>query len=115
MADGETWTLTVGDQSRQDPELDALLAAAINAEDQSEALRAELALTIYLLNRDYDLSPDQLALLLTFTPDDPALLALQIAVHDLVVERIQGYRGKSGVSATEKPLSGRSNIIPGSM
>ena len=74
LADGETWSLSVGGQSEEDPELDALLAAAIDVEDQSEALRAELSLTIFLLRRNYDLSPDELALLLTFTPDDPALV-----------------------------------------
>ncbi|SIO61564.1 hypothetical protein SAMN05444166_6791 [Singulisphaera sp. GP187] len=113
LADGETWDPTVGDPARQDPEFDALLAAAIDVEDHSEALRAELALTIYLLRRNYDLSPDELALLLTFTPDDPALATLQSAIHDLVVERIQGNRGAVGVPATENQLPGRSNVIPG--
>ncbi|AGA26762.1 hypothetical protein [Singulisphaera acidiphila] len=96
LSDGETWSLAVGAQSRKDPELDALLAAAIDVEDQSEALRAELSLTIFLLRRNYELNPDELALLLTFTPDDPALSALQNAVHDLVVERIQSKRGRQG-------------------
>jgi hypothetical protein len=115
LADGQTWCLSLGGQSEEDPELDALLAAAIDVEDQSEALRAELSLTIFLLRRNYDLSPDELALLLTFTPDDPALSALQNAVHDLLVERFQGDRGVTGVPATENQLPRRSNAIPGSM
>lgn len=115
LADGETWRLAVGDQSRKDPELDALLAAAIDVEDQAEALRAELSLTIFLLRRDYDLSPDELALLLTFTPDDPALAALQNAVHDLVAERFKGKRGAAGVAATKTQFPGRTNVLPGSM
>jgi len=115
LADGETWSLSVGGQAEEDPELDALLAAAIDVEDQSEALRAELSLTIFLLRRNYDLSPDELALLLTFTPDDPALSALQNAVHDLLVERIQGNRAATGVPATENQVPGRSNVIPGSI
>jgi hypothetical protein len=86
LADGQEWFLPVRDRVVDDPEYDAQLAAISEAEDRAEVLRAELALTIFLLTRNYDLSADQLNLLLSFRPDDPALTELQRLVHGLAHE-----------------------------
>jgi|GEM_PF-1389145 len=86
LADGRVWTLPHRDVSRDDPEYDALVAAVFEAEDEAEALRAGLALTIFLLDRNYDLGPDALSALLTFPPGDPDLVELQRDVHALALK-----------------------------
>jgi hypothetical protein len=90
LSDGWVWTLSM--PSRSDPECDALIAAVIEAEDRSEILRAELALTIYLLDKNYDLKPEQFGSLLCFPPDDPALASLQDALHGLVMTSAGGVQ-----------------------
>ena len=90
LADGDLWALPARDASRADPEYDALLAAVDGSETRDDALRAGLALTIFLIGRNYDLSPDRIAALLTFEPGDRALAALQDAVDALVAASTPG-------------------------
>jgi hypothetical protein len=87
----------------------------MEVEDFTEALQAELAVTIYLLRRNYELSPDQLALLLTFAPDDPALPALQKAMHEFLVALTARKRVANPSLAKEKQIPHPSDIIPGSI
>jgi hypothetical protein len=82
LSDGAVWTLPV--PSQIDAEYHALIAAVREAEDHAEGLRAELALTIFLLDRNYQLEPEELSSLLSFAPHDPALTTLQGAVKDVV-------------------------------
>lgn len=90
LADGQSWTLPVPAQNAQhDPELDGLLRCVAGAEDRPEQLRAELALTILLLSRNYVLRPEELGALLSFPPGDPRLAVLQERVHALAVEVIE--------------------------
>jgi hypothetical protein len=97
LADGQSWTLPVPDQNAQhDPELDGLLRCIGGAEDRSEQLRAELALTILLLSRNYVLGPEELSALLSFPPDDPRLAVLQERVHALAVEAIGRLASEEG-------------------
>jgi hypothetical protein len=100
LTDGRTWVLAARDPGRAEPEYDALLDAVFEAEDRSEVLRAELALTVYLLDRDHGLAPGRLTALLSFPAGDPALAGLQEAVHGLVMEsarRLRTYQvGESG-------------------
>jgi hypothetical protein len=107
LSDGETWTLPI--PSLTDPEYYALIAVVLEAEDRVEVLLAELALTIFLLDRNYELEPEQLSSLLCFSADDPALAALQDAVHDLVVEIVDrnpclaASRRKEGLAQRTTP------------
>lgn len=98
LADGGVWTLPHRDLSHDDPEYDALVAAVFEAEDGAEALRAGLALTIFLLDRNYALGPDALSSLLTFPPGDPDLIALQRDVHALALKTAR-RTGQAGASA----------------
>jgi hypothetical protein len=86
LADGRAWALPPRDPARDDPEYDALLREVVTAEDRADALRAGLALTIFLLDRNYALDRDALGALLTFAPDDPALAALQQDVDAFALE-----------------------------
>ena len=95
LADGEPWTLPVPDGP--DPEFDALLRAIAESEGPDEALRLELALTILLLGRNYELGPDRIARALDFPEGDPALDRLRGEVRGFVARSI----GRDG------PPSGR--------
>src|SRR5437763_1354519 len=71
LSDGSEWSLPRRDPTCVDPEYDAQLRAVFEAEDSAGVLRAELALTIFLLLRNYVLPPRDLSRLLTFAPGDP--------------------------------------------
>jgi hypothetical protein len=107
LADGRAWSLPLRDPVGEDPEYDAILAAVNEAEDRSECLLAEFALTIFLLTRNYDLRPDPLETLLSFPQGDPALAALQEAVHALYLESVRRSRAAAG--ATEASVVKRSH------
>jgi hypothetical protein len=89
LADGQTWSLPERRLDHDDHEYDAMLRMVCEAEDEAERLRAELALTIFLLNRNYELSPELYQTLLDFEPGDPALAALQRDVHGLALSQIE--------------------------
>jgi hypothetical protein len=100
LADGQCWTFPVPRASSGSPERVApgellglfgdgyapTLAAVLEAEDESERLRAELALAIFLLGRNYDLSPAVFREILSFRPGDAALVEMQRAFHEVAVE-----------------------------
>lgn len=101
LADGHAWSLPPRDPARDDPEYDGLLAAVVEAEDQPEALRAGLALTIFLLDRNYMLGPDDLSALLSFPPCHPDLEALQRTVDAFAREAAGGLRRTRVVADVE--------------
>jgi hypothetical protein len=108
LSDGGVWSLPLRDPDRPEPEYDTLLAVVCEAENRTEGLRAELALTIHLLDRNYDLSGDELAALLSFPPGDPDLAELQDEVHGLVLESLRRLRQAREVGTrTEDPRSPR--------
>ena len=89
LTDGQEWSLPIRDPARHEPEYDALLSVICEVEDRAEGMLAELALTIFLLNRNYDLAPTELARLLDFPSNDPGLCALQDTVHGVVLESLR--------------------------
>lgn len=91
MANGQVWVLPGRLADADDPEYDACLLAVVEAEDRTELLRAELALTILLLSRNYHLKPGDFQDLLGFAPDDPALGEMQDAVHEVAIEHAQRF------------------------
>jgi hypothetical protein len=84
MADGQDWFLPALLPSGIDLEHDAILAAIEESEDYSELLKSELALTIYLLSKNYRLSPSALSEILDFKDDPRGREACQTAVHAMV-------------------------------
>src|SRR5262245_36529215 len=84
FADDQAWTLpepppgAPGEKRFLDngtglgPDYEAAVAAVLEAEDEPERLRAELALTILLLGRNYNLAPEDFQALLTFPRSSPA-------------------------------------------
>lgn len=106
LSDGRTWALPLRASAGSDPEYDALLAAVCEAADRAEGLRAELALTIFLLDRTYKLPADRLGSLLSFEPESPALDALQRSVHDLALRSLERRRAARR-SGSERPAGRR--------
>lgn len=113
LSDGRIWSLRMDGPAGEDPTLDALLACVIEAEDQAEVARAELALTIYLLDKNYRLGPNQLALLLTFQANDPDLAALQKAIHDAVLQKINTNLADSTAHIRSNHTTARTSFIQG--
>jgi hypothetical protein len=91
LADGQTWTLPGRSPEAEDPEFDGIIRAVFEAEDDAERLRSELALTILLLSRNYDLKPGDYQRLLGYRPNDPALAEMQRAVHDFVMDQARRH------------------------
>jgi hypothetical protein len=69
-----------------------LLRGIIESEDAADCRRAELALAIFLLSRNYDLVPGDYRDILGFAPGDPALGEMQRSIHDLAIDQIRALR-----------------------
>jgi hypothetical protein len=95
LADGQSWTLPERRLDHDDPEYVAMLRMVHEAEDRSEVLRAELALTIFLLSRNYELTPELYRTLLDFEPGDPDLVALQSEIHALALAQVALLRSEA--------------------
>lgn len=88
LADGQTWWLPASGPEPGGPHDQALLAAFTEAEGRADHLRAVLALSVHLVTRNYDLSPDDLGALLSFTPDDPAGPKMRAVVEGLAAQAL---------------------------
>jgi hypothetical protein len=107
LANGQAWSFPDHPPLRDDAEQIAALRAIGESEDQADRLRAELALTILLLSRNYDLSPSDYQAILGFRPSDPALAALQHAIHELAVEQLRALPRLSGAYSNSNPPAPR--------
>jgi hypothetical protein len=98
LADGQAWSFPDHPPYREDDEHQLVLTAIGEAEDESERLRAELALAILLLSRNYNLTPADFEAILGYAPDDPALGQMQQAVRELATQQCQALRRLSDAS-----------------
>jgi hypothetical protein len=114
MADGQAWTFPdpppdpVGSGegaygALADPEAGfgadyaATIAMLLEAEDDAERLRAELALAILLLVRNYDLRPGDFAGVIGFPPGSRALGRFQEQFRVIAGEHVAALRHVDGV------------------
>jgi hypothetical protein len=81
LADGQHWTLPGLSGDESDPVLEALVLAVNQPEPGPEQLRDELALTIALLSRNYQLAPELYPTILGFRAGDPARVELQETIR----------------------------------
>jgi len=96
LADGQAWMVPEPDQIAHSSEIyDAMIGAIVSSDSRSEILRAELALGIHLLARNYDLAPLILGALLDFPQGDPALERLQSELHEIALEHVRAHRPMS--------------------
>jgi hypothetical protein len=99
LANGQAWSFPDHLPYKDDLEHLALLREIIEAEDAADCLRAELALAILLLSRNYNLTPGNFQAILEFAPGDPALSEMQRSVHELATDQIRAL----GRSPDSKP------------
>lgn len=85
LADGQTWSLPALPEQSSDPVVDSLRRGIGSTATEAHRLRDELALTILLLSRNYQLTPELYPQLLGFRPGDPARIELQRSIRRLVL------------------------------
>ncbi len=107
LSDGQSWTLPIPNRSPREPDLTALLEAMMTAEDRADRLRLELALTIWLLNKNYLFSPNEIETLLNFPQGDPGLKRLQEDVHGLSTRILIGLDPAKSPSSAVPPAGPR--------
>jgi hypothetical protein len=89
LADHQEWwvpapsDLRGPDAGSDDPEYAYLLEAVDDAEDAAELRRAELALGIFLLSRNYQFSPSEFAELLEVPPGSPRFEVVRAAFRGM--------------------------------
>jgi hypothetical protein len=94
LADGQWWILpspsveSGADFTLLGPEYRSLLRAVREAEDEAERLLSELALAIFLLGCNYELSPIHYQRLLGFPPGAPELVEVQQEFHRLAQDHL---------------------------
>jgi hypothetical protein len=90
LADGQWWSFPAPTEAigAGHPDYDDTVAMIPEAEDEVERVRAELALAICLLERNYDLPPGGLLALLCYAPDNPALAEVQRAFRRVAHEHV---------------------------
>src|SRR4051794_16087543 len=81
LADGQLWSLPGVSGEEADPVLEGLVRAVNLPDCGPERLRDELALTIALLSRNYQLNPEAYPQLLGFRGGDSAKAELQSAIR----------------------------------
>ncbi len=99
LADGQEWTFpSPRDGSGlvlgcADDEYYGLIRALVEAENEHERLLAELAMAIFLLLLNYDLAPEDLEFLLTFSPGSSQLRDLQQQFRALAADHLDHAYG----------------------
>src|SRR4051794_36061040 len=87
LANAQSWFFPLpaggGTTATSDDDYRPLVGAVAESEDEAERLRAELALAIYLLARNYHLSPRDFRELLECRPDDPRIRAMKHSFRGL--------------------------------
>ena len=105
LADGQVWTLpTAGrgagpsvidpeggpvEEADFGPEYEMMVRAVIDSEDRYERQRAELALAILLLTRNYRLESRDLQAILSFPEGHPGVSKAQTVFHDVALTHVR--------------------------
>jgi hypothetical protein len=96
LADDQEWSFPDPPLPGVDAEYEALLEARREAEDSAEVLRIELAISFYLLSRNYDLTPADYLRIFDFEGDRTRLRSVQTAVSAMLSVRPKQGPGSSG-------------------
>jgi hypothetical protein len=126
MADGQDWALPdppdepspsgrpgVGGYEDLGPEYEEAVAGVLEAEDEPGRRRAELALAIALLSRNYRLRPDDYWELLDAESGSPASRALAESLRGLAAAHAERLRARRGRQAP-RPAPAEEAESPGS-
>lgn len=107
LADGQRWSLPMPpDEPGEDsdlllemfgPDYEELMEAIAEADDETDLLRLDLALSILLLARNYDLAPDALTRLLCF-PDRDDLARMRRASRPVLMAHVRAWDAERSAS-----------------
>src|SRR3954471_11611022 len=111
MADGQIWSLPkapdryprMADGGVLGQDYEAMVAEVLDAEDEAEQRRAELALAIALLARNYDLGPADYQELLGGESGGPITAALQRAFSDVALEHAYSLQPRAVAGPARRP------------
>jgi hypothetical protein len=92
MGDGQAWMFPHPPAPGVDREYDDLVRCRHESEDANEALRAELALAIKLLSRNYNPRPDEYAAIFSFGADRAARWRARAAIAELIDDNLDEAR-----------------------
>jgi hypothetical protein len=113
LADGQTWILPAPPKGAErtaaesfGTDYEGIIQAILEAEDKSEQCRAELALAILLLGRNYRLSPADYEQLLCSTAQSPDSRDWQLVFHHFAQDHLDAFLDASSTNSKIRPLSG---------
>jgi hypothetical protein len=89
MGDGQPWMFPHPPAPGTDAEYEALIRCLLEAEDEDETRRIELALSILLLSRNYDPQPCGYQAIFNFGADRATRLAAQAAISELIYSDLE--------------------------
>lgn len=102
LADGQFWTFPapVEEEGATPPALEgryqALVRACLEAEDEPDRRRSELALAIALLDSNYLLESTDFSALLEFEPGSPTAESFRNALAGIVIEHVRALWKSAG-------------------
>ncbi len=111
LADGQMWIFPAPPRGAEwnaapfGADYQGIIAAIMEAEDEPERLRGELALAIFLLSQNYRLAPNDYQLLLGSTPDSLETTDWQLAFREIAQDHLAAYRDYSLMSSEHRPLA----------
>jgi len=111
LADGQSWIFPAPPKGPEwtavpfGTEYKGIIQAILEAEDDSEQRRAELAFAIFLLGHNYRLSPADYERLLGSTPESPDSRDWQLAFHRIAQDHLDAFLDGAGVTSKNGPLS----------
>jgi hypothetical protein len=97
LSDGQTWIFPPPPKKSEQTAVsfgsayNDIIQAMLEAEDRSEQYMAELSLAIFLLDQNYDLSPDQYQRVLGSNTSSPAMSDWQRAFHEIAQEHMHVF------------------------
>jgi hypothetical protein len=108
MADDQEWSFPDPPERGLDVQFDALADARHEAEDRDELLQIELAISLLLLSRNYDLTPAEYRRIFDFDGDRARLGAVQSAISELICSHSRRERSAPvRVDAAKRGESGQ--------
>jgi hypothetical protein len=114
LADNQIWFIPAAPapgaelDSQFGPAYGALLRSIAEAEDAAERSRAELALAIFLLRFNYDLTPENLQAILLFPSGTAAARHAQSTFHRVATRHLQNFAESARALRPDTPRPTRS-------
>jgi hypothetical protein len=97
MADGQEWLFSSPPPPGTDAEYDGLVEGLLEAEDQNDARKSELAIAMFLLSRNYQPTPREYEEIFSFRTQDATRSSAQEAISGLISADLDRRRRHSAL------------------